>query len=834
MAENKVLKFSFALDQASFDRVQSALQKLTAEATRLANVLKSVGGGGGGGPNIPGLNLLGGGGVGRPQPGVTGQKASPLGLNLGNIAKEAREGASALQGMSARVRTALKDQIQDVKSLEQELSKLHKMYAAVDLQGGPAAAIRGRIRMIEGDLAGARAGRGSNLLPNIPLPGGQTMTGFESHAGRQMTDRDRLIAASAGNPGAIPGRGGLFGTGLFSGGLLPPLPPGGLSMQNLLQQALTSTSFGAQLFRGGAAVTAGLGAAGWVGDKSVDLSQRQLTNRVLMGSAMRPAWERTRRVDVSDALAEATFRTFGEEERERTMRGVYSPEAVKRAMGGTLNWMTGTTKEEQARIAAARQETIDRIKQTGAYMQFERANDYLESTRGSRLMANQVLGVGINRDRNGNIQDTYNDLYQKLHPRGFSIEQYAGAKVSGRALAGEAFDREFRSTIMSAQAGGYGGVAEALAGATRSAGGTNRGFARNRVEMAMGEDIDPIAGIALANAAFGYDRRSNLPGTGALAAFQGGVNYGQGFMGDATDFNAVERYRGGLALGQRQFGAEASGYQMGRNTISAIRALGPGASTYTQDALARMSPEELFNLARGQGSKLANAYGFTPEDAQKQIMGSITGRFASRVDQGGNRPMDVLTRKMHGAIRQGQDPRAVMTDLAKQAATGDKDAQRQLDALDVMLSEGLTGGDQALEDAQGLREMITGTVGIRDRKGQKGRIRGAGGPDLFESAKRKQEAEQAKQDSDAVKALGTEIVKAITDNLQRGLTIQSIANFQGKVESMEVKADTVKIEKAKKGTVESEVGRIGERIFRGIQNTFGSESPADKATPPGK
>src|SRR5260370_16554141 len=67
MPEGKSLKFSFAVDEASAQRVKNILRELTAEAEKFANALKGAQGPGGGGGGSP---FFGGGNVGAVPSGA--------------------------------------------------------------------------------------------------------------------------------------------------------------------------------------------------------------------------------------------------------------------------------------------------------------------------------------------------------------------------------------------------------------------------------------------------------------------------------------------------------------------------------------------------------------------------------------------------------------------------------------------------------------------------------------------------------------------------------------------------------------------------------------------
>ena len=104
MAENKNLKFQFAVDQASVQAVNRALDGMIAKATQLAKVLKDAGG------------LLGGGsvGAGSPSPQRTmasagaggGGSAAPgkIGFSLPNILPQAAQQISHIQQLTNSIR----------------------------------------------------------------------------------------------------------------------------------------------------------------------------------------------------------------------------------------------------------------------------------------------------------------------------------------------------------------------------------------------------------------------------------------------------------------------------------------------------------------------------------------------------------------------------------------------------------------------------------------------------------------------------------------------------------------------------------------------------------
>lgn len=762
MTAEKSLKFQFALDENSFNRVKRALDEMISKAQILAKTLQNVGGGGGG--------LMGGGSVGGGvQPGQYGwmlnQQAKAPQTAIGKVVMDnanafknmANLGAASLKGLNDALKNSVEQQRNQISRLKESLESLAKTYERMGGSAGKnATAIQAKMVQVAGMISQGQANlqnmpAGSPLLPGIPWPGqGGTQT----------------VPAV---PGAAPKGGGM--------GLLTPLGPGGVSGQGIAQW-LMGNQLGAVVARSAGYIGAGVMGAVNMGQAFNDMSGNVSAAR---GQAIRPAWERMKRADVTDAMAQKSFTSLGETRQIELLRKAGAPEAVAKdivssvgravtSLGGDLSGLTpesiGTEnyKRLQAGIEQYQQET-DWFSRRG------RGLEYLNETRGSRFQARRITGLGMRKDpRNGGWIDDYSNWSNKLYGQGYDDSEAMAAMVQARGMGGRDFARMYSGTMMSATAGGWGGVGEALAAAGRSAG--NNQFARNGVRAALGGGIDTTAGLQLAQSVFGFDPRGNVSGAGALKAIQRGFDFtGQG----AQDLNTVSR----IQLGMRSADQLAGGfdpYQRGMNLVSAIGAM-PGGTTYAQDALAgRMSFKELAEVASGGSSARARAYGIDKDAAVAQIGGMSRGLFSRYVEQGGN---DMVSRTMRAMRESGQTEQDFMAGLGAKARKGSGEARAQLEALGVFASD-LMGGDT--EGGMGMVQALSGVKDLDKTKLKQGKIPGAAGLSPEEQARREEEIKQRQESSKQAEEAMNDFVTSLKQNNERLKGLTSFGNFSSSID----------------------------------------------------
>lgn len=766
MTVEKSLKFQFALDENSFNRVKRALDEMINKAQILAKTLQGIGTGGAGGGGMMGGGSVGGG----VQPGayswMLNQQSKAPQTAIGKVVMDnanafknlANLGTASLKGLNDALRNSVEQQRNQISRLKESLESLAKTY---DRMGGSAGknatALQAKMVQVAGMITQGQSNlqnmpAGSPLLPGIPWPG-QGGTG----------------AGAA--PGATPGAAG---RGL---GLLTPLAPGGVSGSGIAQW-LMGNQLGAVALRSAGYIGTGVMGAVNLGQSFNDMSGNVAASR---GQAIRPAWERMKRADVTDALSQKSFMSLGETRQIELLRKAGAPEAAIKdilssagravtSVGGDISGLTpeamGTEryKRLQAGIEQYQQEA-DWFSRGG------RGLEYLQETRGNRFQARRIMGLGMKRDpRNGGWIDQYADWSNKLYGQGYDDSEAMAAMTQARGMGGRDFARMYSGTMMSATAGGWGGVGEALAAAGRAA-GSNK-FAGANVRAALGGGIDTTAGLQLAQSIFGFDPRGNVSGTGALKAIQQGFNFtGQG----AEDLNTVSR----IQLGMRSADQLAGGfdpYQRGMNLVSAIGAM-PGGTTYAQDALAgRMSFKELAEVAAGGDSARSRAYGIDKNAAMAQIGGMSRGLFSRYVEQGGN---DLVSRTMRSMRESGQSEQDFLAGLGAKARKGSKEARSQLEALGVFASD-LMGGDT--EGGIGMIQALSGVKDLDKTKLKSGAIPGAAGLSPEEKAQREAEIAQRKQSSDQLKLIMDDLTKTLGENDKRMKSLTSFGTFSSSID----------------------------------------------------
>lgn len=130
MAVDKSLKFSFVLDQTSFNSVKKALDELIEKSRQLAKALGGTGMGGlmgvgqVGNTKSPSQLMTSAGGAAAPQ------AFSKVVLDNANAFKNmANVGSGALKGLTDAMRRAVSEQSQEVDRLQRKLNSLGEAYA---------------------------------------------------------------------------------------------------------------------------------------------------------------------------------------------------------------------------------------------------------------------------------------------------------------------------------------------------------------------------------------------------------------------------------------------------------------------------------------------------------------------------------------------------------------------------------------------------------------------------------------------------------------------------------------------------------------------------------
>jgi hypothetical protein len=752
MPEGKSLKFQFGLDQSSFDRVKRAMDEIIAKGKELSKVMQGAGGSSGGGGLLSGGSITGG----APTQGSGPKAQTTIGkavLDNANAFKNmANMGTASLKGMTDALKTSFTEQHNQIRRLQEALGRLGQAYDKVGGSGKNAVAIQAKMIQVAGQISTGQGslsqlqGLSPQLMPQIPWPGSKTAGG----------------GAGGGKPPP-------------PGALLTPLGPGDISGLGMAKWAMGG-SLGAVAMR-----SAGLLAAGGtaVMNTSQAFNNMMMDTRASRGAAMRPAWERAHSVDISDALAERHLRSLSSQEQIEALRSVSSSEAdfnrLKAGIGTTIKSMGAgaaalTPDQLGTEQAKDYQALLDKVKQRGDFYQDSgRGYRYMQESRGSRMTSAAMLGIGFYRNpKTGQMEHRGTDTLLNLHRSGYSVEELAGAKGQAQNIAGTQFAAANSGAIMGASRAGY-DVSGLLGAAARS--GSN-------ARAALGGGIDAAAGIQLGQSLFGFDPRGTVTGMGALQAIQQGFQFGQG----PQDFNTVERIKLGLG-GADKLAAGFSGYQQGMNLVSAISAA-PGASTYSQDTLAKMSFKELTEVASGRSSLNSRAFGITAEMAKDQMAGQMHGLFSPLIDQGTQDPASRALRAMRASGMGEQD---FLYKLGEAGGARDKrgrptqsalDAQSQLEALSGLAANQMGGG---AEEAAGLLQLYSGARNLGKGKLKTGNLP-FGGIDEAERETRRAEADVIEKDIASATQNMAAIIASLKDNKDRMAGLEHFTKFGASID----------------------------------------------------
>lgn len=687
MAQGKDLKFQFVLDDQSFARVKRAIGELTTEAQKFA---KAMQGGG----------LFGGANVGKPPSAVQtqGRVGGPFGSSksslgqaiLGDVDafnKLAKSGTQGMAAMTDAVRRGIREQMQEIDKLNSKMAQLHSRF-----QKDPRAAYEGAFR--------------TNLQTQMLTRQGQ-LAGANSN----------LAQLQSLQSGLTPGAGG------GAGGMLSPTGPAA---------SLASIAKAGGVIVGSIVAGVNESMAGTRSYSTAEASRSQLINseirRLRTGDVTGMMALRTmmrdpdRAKDFRDqggtgAKFEAGFAGVGGAMRNVASRATFG--LIPGAGGGgdqaildPLSDASRNTGMMQNAMQQARE-----FENSTAFLNKKIALENFYSNFATRKSVGRILGTGLSVDpKTGRPMDSFGNLDSKMTEAGYDASSYASSVAQARGMAGNKFAGKNAFAIMAANAAGYGGYGDMIAGAARS-GRPDAG------RMALGGGIDLTAGIELGRGVIGsgFDVRGTTGGLGLLGAAQGGM----GFTGGTGDFNLVQQALAGMGLGGKVTGGGLDAYQSGRNIINAVSA-NPSGTTYAQDYLGNgMSLKQLMDAATGDMTQTGKSLGLTAGMARKQLSGSMTSLLDRFVDQGGSDPMSK-------AIRSFRQSGVGIEDYLR----GNKGA-----AGDIGSFFGLMSGEGE-EAGIGLAKLLGGF-------GTKGKMRGgpAGGRGDIEKLVDEQQAKSKSQDA---------------------------------------------------------------------------------------
>lgn len=717
MSAGKELKFSFVLDEASFQRVKRAIQDLTSEMQKFAKAMSPAQGGAIG-------SIFGGANVGRPgsaaatvtQGAGKGGGVGPIGqvvsANADAFKSLASAGTTSLKGLTDALKRSVNEQLREVRGLQQALDRLGATYNNLGGKGTTAMAVQNKMVQVAGRLSASRGqlsslqgmlGPQPELMPEVPYP---------EQPGPGMGQRFKNFMYQP--PTTAGGRAGFFGGAIQ--GIGPTSAAGIAGMVGMvaggIMAAIREAQSGARMYG------------------SAETNRWNLVKDDIR--AMRGG-------DISSMVARQMLRTDTERRRDLASEtgalgtaGAYvggifqaGSNLVSRKGGG----IAGALADPQATMFEATQDQVNNYKNSAAFAATQFGLERFNEGFGSRISAGRVLGLGLQSDYTTPAgvrmpaRDTYLRRQAALHARGYSIEQQAAAVQQSRQLG---MGGGYADEIMGAGAMGWGQWGDIRANAAR---GGNADLAL----AALGTTRNTAAGMQIGQMAFGFDPRGTTSGIGLMQAIQGG---GFNFTGGVGDMNIAARIQAGMGAGD-MMARGFDPYQQGRNLISSI-GLGGGLGTYGQDYLGNgMSFKQLMDAASGDISKTGQALGVTSGMARGQLQNMAGSVFERYQDQGENTPMA-------RAIRAFRKSGKGLSEFLQTADTGTRDA------MGAFLGMETGQGEEAGMGAIGI------LAGVGNKKLKNGKVPyGAVGE--TEQARLDAEAKQMLKDAEAIEAVQGQI-----------------------------------------------------------------------------
>jgi hypothetical protein len=713
MGDGKKLRFEMVLDEPSFQKVKRAVQDLTNEFAKMG---KAMGGGGGGlfsGANIGKPPTAGGtatGNTAKSAAGGTGIAQAIL-KDVDAFQQLAKKGGTSLTAMSDAVKRAADAQSASLDKIDKKIQLITSRYAS--LNSTQAAHAQLSLMNLQQQRNGGQANL--NALQGQMRSMGMSGT-FQNATGMGLINFNPSTGPFAGG-GAI--NNGLNAMSNFVGGI-PLAPTTGIGWLGAAGLALGGVSAIANTY------TAANNMAGNLQRGSVSASMSEVQRRAALDVRKDVMFNK---VMESDKTREREFWTAVTGKVALARQGVG---AVAGVGGGLFNAiglsgvskffggsgeedLTGsqfTDKGWDTNVKKRFNEERDKAAAEASPL-FQLAYDQIQDSRSSRRMHSRMLGGGYNKDKHGDFNgsvDKYISFQNKLLDAGLDESEFYGGLQQSRQLG---LRGNFASGIASATAAGYSGYGAVLAGAVRGSGNASRGH--DLAGSVFGNKIDTQTAINLGGAVFGsgYDVRGTTDGAGLLAAVQNGYDYKN--MG----FNEVQQAQAGIGMLDATLGGQTSGYQRGRNLMSAI-SLNGGGSTYSQDYLANgMSFKQMADMIHsGKVSGMAESMGLTPEMLKAQIAGSTSASLDTFVDQKGvNDPMQRVMRKYRNS---GKSLKSFSEDLKGQGLDGIAELKALGDAVAVSSGRSSDEGRGEIALLSGMDgKLLTGRapgVGVDDEQ----------------------------------------------------------------------------------------------------------------------
>jgi hypothetical protein len=738
--QDKQVRLSFVVDQASVQRAKQAMGELIAEAQRLAETLKhtnigGIGGGGGGG------GMLGGGVVGsggqNPQQILAQQNpaqriTSALTDNARALKGIAAAGGEAAKTLSDSIRNSILEQERSIDGLQRKLTSLLGSYnnlknarVAGAMPGSAVTADMAADPLYQRRVANAQA----DVADKVEATAAQLSTHHDVR--EKLQDAQKAIVDPNPPGGGMGGGGGGAAGGAGGAGAMAGLVKGGISamvVRRVMEQiGGVSGMWGTEGANFAGSIYAGRGQA-WGSDyqRAYHGDATEGMKALFMGGHLRgPGMDNYLRLQDQIKSAKGT-------------------DALRDIMENSLGLMTGdigaARKAEWSdiRLENERQKALSKnadmmMSQAGlptatAISQFQSSiggNMAFQTGTGmggsyTRTVGGKTSRVGANEfiANSTNPQYQYNDstlpLKYKLVNAGIDPAEYAAAASQARASGASG------AAGIIAGGMGAGGAWAGLGGLAGQAaiGGNASQFLRGTIGF-RGQGFNEAAAMGIGGAVAGglYGGGYATSGLGALSTFQQGF----GATGEDKGIMAGRYAAGGLQAAGGLWGGGIDKYQQSLNFLNAGSAFGTKGFS-TQQYLSTIfgqNPELAMDIAAGgkipEGLRAA---GVTKEGVTSYLKmsgESLVGR--ANMVLGGAEQRAFHTDELAGA---GGDIKGL---LKSKGLTGRK-AKAYISQLATGISIG-TGGAMDAAQAEGLLDIEAGLGGGKLHKGGVGRPGGA-------------------------------------------------------------------------------------------------------------
>lgn len=638
--DGKKLVISVGIDEQSSRRAREHVQGMLADVTKLTQEARKAVSVGGGALGPGGVEVTDGKSGGKSNGGV--QKAVQEYDKLTKSVAKANEAFKNLKTtsettvkvMAESAKRALGSEEQAIDRVAQKLQKLNQAYASRTTVFGAGAA----------GVSGTAAGNFQ----------------YVSASGAAGGAPARVVTGQGGTGGAVAGYiggaggGGHFGGGGASGSLPGSGPQGGGFMA------------GAGRFMSMAGRIGGLALMGGnlIGNELLHSNMMEgnvMANRAHATSSL---YHAARAGDISTMRAIQDNAT--DPEAKRQLQELAASVAAQRA--SNLGSSVMSTLMGQGNIAQKMtdaQVMTDLFAKSSGNIEAQKiskpkqyeAEQYFMSNYAGRAQMMRALGLGYHIKKGSagkTLLNGMNDLGAAAGGMGYSPDEAYSAAGSILGTGGRKASLGLALQVMAASGAGMGNAGH-IAGMA-SMGGAGSDFMRTL----FGGNVDITA-------------RGNVGSMVAQQMMAGGpMTSGQGLLGTAmnsftsdNDVLRAHQLQAGMGAFGGLLGGGIDGYQRGRNTLSAINALGPGASSYAQDYLAtKMTPALMAEIIRtgkvpqelaDRGITLGAVHSFynsTTKSSLERYIGQggsdAQSRFAMSLKDSGMSPADYAKGQLNG------------------------------------------------------------------------------------------------------------------------------------------------------------------------------------------